>query len=49
MIERGDVERAQVDTLRRYAQALGGTLRVDIVIGDETCHVAQEEAVQAQN
>ena len=40
MIERGDIERAQVDTLRRYAQALGGTLRVDIVIGDETYHVA---------
>lgn len=39
-IERGDIEHAQVDTLRRYAEALGGTLRVEIAIGDEAYQVA---------
>ena len=28
-LEQGDVERTQVDTLRRYVEALGGKLRVE--------------------
>jgi predicted transcriptional regulator len=39
-IERGDIERTQVDTLRRYAEAVGGTLRVEVEIGDETFQIA---------
>lgn len=35
-IERGQVDLTKVDTLRRYAAALGGTLRVEVQIGDET-------------
>lgn len=34
-IEHGDIERAQIDTLRRYVEALGGTLRVEVAYGDE--------------
>lgn len=29
-LEQGDLDRTQVDTLRRYAQALGGDLRVEV-------------------
>jgi DNA-binding XRE family transcriptional regulator len=39
-IERGQVDRAKVDTLRRYADALGGTLRVEVQVGDETFQIA---------
>jgi DNA-binding XRE family transcriptional regulator len=39
-IERGDVDRTKVDTLRRYADALGGTLRVEVKVGDETYQIA---------
>jgi len=39
-IEHGDVERAQVDTLRRYVEALGGTLRVEVEYGDERIQIA---------
>jgi len=39
-IERGDVERTKVDTLRRYADALGGTLKVEVQVGDETYQIA---------
>jgi len=35
-IERGDIERAQIDTLRRYIEALGGHLRISVEIGDGT-------------
>ncbi|HMM49943.1 MAG TPA: XRE family transcriptional regulator [Miltoncostaeaceae bacterium] len=31
-IERGELDRTKVDTLRRYAAALGGTLHVEIEI-----------------
>lgn len=40
MIEAGDVERTQVDTLRRYVEAIGGTLRVEVQVGDETYQIA---------
>ncbi|MBM7767107.1 XRE family transcriptional regulator [Glutamicibacter nicotianae] len=39
-IEHGAVERAQVDTLRRYVEALGGTLLVEAKFGDETYRIA---------
>ncbi|MDA8373762.1 MAG: XRE family transcriptional regulator [Actinomycetota bacterium] len=34
-IERGDLDRAQVDTLRRYVEAVGGELEISVKIGDE--------------
>ena len=39
-IERGQVDRTKVDTLRRYADALGGTLRVEVQVGEETYQIA---------
>jgi len=39
-IERGQVDFTKVDTLRRYADALGGTLRVEVQVGDETFQIA---------
>lgn len=35
-IERGDIDKTQVDTLRRYVQALGGRLEVAVSFGDES-------------
>ncbi|MCB5293469.1 helix-turn-helix domain-containing protein [Arthrobacter sp. SO3] len=37
-IEHGDIDRAQVDTLRKYVEALGGRLRVEL--GDERIQIA---------
>jgi transcriptional regulator with XRE-family HTH domain len=34
-IERGDIEKSQVDTLRKYVEAVGGTLRLEVEIGDQ--------------
>jgi predicted XRE-type DNA-binding protein len=39
-IERGDIERASIDTLRRYAEAIGGHLRVEVEIGDDRIQIA---------
>ena len=39
-IERGRVDFKKVDTLRRYADALGGTLRVEVQVGEETFQIA---------
>lgn len=39
-IERGMVDRTKVDTLRRYADALGGTLRIEFQIGSNTYQIA---------
>ena len=39
-IERGDIERAQLDTLRKYIEAVGGELRVEVEIGDERFLIA---------
>ena len=33
-IERGQSDRIKLDTLRRYVQALGGTLRVEAHVGE---------------
>jgi len=39
-LENGDIERAQVDTLRRYVEAVGGTLRIEVELGDENVRIA---------
>jgi transcriptional regulator with XRE-family HTH domain len=39
-LENGDVEHSQVGTLRRYAEAVGGRLRVEVDFGDSTLQVA---------
>jgi len=39
-IEHGDIERAQLDTLRRYVEAVGGELSVEVSIGDERFLIA---------
>jgi transcriptional regulator with XRE-family HTH domain len=39
-IERGDIDRTQVDTLRGYVEALGGTLLIQAQVGDETFLIA---------
>jgi DNA-binding XRE family transcriptional regulator len=39
-LERGDIEHTQIETLRSYAEALGGRLRVEVQIDDETYTVA---------
>jgi transcriptional regulator with XRE-family HTH domain len=40
MIEHGDIERSQLDTLRRYVEAVGGELTVEVSIGDERFLIA---------
>ncbi|GAA1871836.1 hypothetical protein GCM10009715_18400 [Paeniglutamicibacter psychrophenolicus] len=39
-IEHGDIERTQVDTLRKYVEAIGGKLRVEVELGDELIQIA---------
>jgi ribosome-binding protein aMBF1 (putative translation factor) len=39
-IEHGDIERAQVDTLRKNVEAVGGHLRVEVELGDERIQIA---------
>jgi len=39
-IESGDIDRAQVDTLRRYVEALGGTLRIEVDYGDKSITIS---------
>jgi len=34
-IERGDIDTAQVSTLRAYAKALGGDLEISVRVGDD--------------
>lgn len=29
------MDRSQIDTLRRYVEAVGGTLRIEVVLGDD--------------
>jgi predicted transcriptional regulator len=38
--EHGDIEKAQVDTLRRYIEALGGELKIDAIIGNQRISLA---------
>ena len=39
-IESGDVEKTQVDTLRKYAEAVGGTLRVEVEVDGDRFQIA---------
>lgn len=39
-IEHGDIERAQVDTLRKSVEAVGGRLRIEVELGDERFLIA---------
>lgn len=39
-LERGEVEHAQINTLRRYVDALGGQLRIEVDLGDERIQIA---------
>ncbi|MDR0945187.1 MAG: helix-turn-helix domain-containing protein [Bifidobacteriaceae bacterium] len=39
-IERGDIDRTRIATLRRYIEALGGTLHVDAEFGDTRYAIA---------
>lgn len=39
-IERGDIDKTQVDTLRRYVAALGGKLSVQVDFGNESYKIA---------
>ncbi len=39
-IERGDLARVQLDTLRRYVEAVGGSLRVEVELGDDRIQIA---------
>ncbi|WP_137725701.1 helix-turn-helix domain-containing protein [Prescottella subtropica] len=39
-IERGDLNRIRLDTLRRYVEAVGGSLRVEVELGDDRIQIA---------
>jgi predicted XRE-type DNA-binding protein len=39
-IERGNLARVQIDTLRNYVEAVGGSLRVEVELGDDRFHIA---------
>lgn len=39
-IERGNLGKTQIDTLRRYVEALGGTLNLEVQLGDEAFRIA---------
>ncbi|WP_426227565.1 helix-turn-helix domain-containing protein [Pseudarthrobacter sp. DSP2-3-2b1] len=35
-IERGDIEHTQIDTIRKYVEALGGTIEIRVKIANES-------------
>jgi len=39
-LEHGGIERTQVDTLRRYVEAVGGQLHVEVEVGDRRIQIA---------
>ncbi|MGN6503175.1 MAG: XRE family transcriptional regulator [Pseudolysinimonas sp.] len=39
-LEHGDLERTQVDTLRRYVEAIGGRLHVEVEIDNQRIQIA---------
>ncbi|QXU56625.1 MULTISPECIES: XRE family transcriptional regulator [Rhodococcus] len=39
-IERGELDRIQLDTLRRYVESVGGTLRIEVELGDDRFQIA---------
>ncbi|WP_285725872.1 hypothetical protein [Psychromicrobium xiongbiense] len=40
LIERGDLERAKISTIRSYLEAIGGGLAIGYVVGDQRVQVA---------
>ncbi|MEJ7837703.1 MAG: XRE family transcriptional regulator [Thermomicrobiales bacterium] len=39
-IEKGDLEHTQIDTLRKYVEAIGGRLHVEVELADERILIA---------
>jgi transcriptional regulator with XRE-family HTH domain len=39
-LERGDIERAKIETIRRYIEAIGGALRIEVEVGEERIQIA---------
>ncbi|GGH66378.1 helix-turn-helix domain-containing protein [Rothia aerolata] len=39
-LEKGDINRAQVETIRKYVESLGGTLNIEAQFGDTTYKIA---------
>ena len=39
-IEHGDIERTQVDSFRKFVEAIGGTLSVEVELGDERIQIS---------
>lgn len=39
-IERGNLDRVRLETLRRYVAAVGGTLRIEVELGDDRFKIA---------
>lgn len=39
-IERGDIGSTQVDTIRKYVEALGGTLKIEVEVGGDSFQIA---------
>ena len=39
-IEHGDIEKSPVDTLRKYVEAVGGTLTLEVQVGDRKFQLA---------
>lgn len=39
-IEHGDIEKSQVDTLRKYVEAVGGTLTLEVQVGERKFQLA---------
>lgn len=39
-IEHGDIEKTQVETLRKYVEAVGGCLRLEVELGDARILIA---------
>lgn len=39
-LEQGDIGKSQVDTLRKYVEAMGGTLRIDVEVDGKTFQLA---------
>ena len=39
-IEHGDIERTQVDTLRKYVEAFGGKLHIEVILDDASFTIA---------
>ncbi|GAA1047014.1 helix-turn-helix transcriptional regulator [Rothia amarae] len=39
-LENGEIDRAQIDTIRRYVESLGGSLNVEATFGDTVFKIA---------